>query len=80
VARLGASAKVNLIKHFGVAKDPGRHYALTDQQTMIAALTKRQQAGWTQETVKVLAVHPEGSDVLDIVHYEIQGTGAQAGK
>ncbi len=53
---------------------------LTDHQAMTAALGRRQKAGWTQETVNVLAAHPEGSYVLSITHYEIQGTGAQAGK
>jgi ketosteroid isomerase-like protein len=53
---------------------------LTDHQEMTAALTGRQKAGWTKETIEVIDAHPEGSDVLAIVNYEIQGTGANAGK
>ena len=53
---------------------------LTDHQAIISALAGRQQAGWTQETITVLAAHPEGSDVWAVVRYEIKGNGAQAGK
>jgi ketosteroid isomerase-like protein len=53
---------------------------LTDHQAIAAALVRRQQSGWTQEAITVLAAHPEGSDVWAVVHYEIKGTGAQAGK
>jgi hypothetical protein len=53
---------------------------LSDHQEMTAALAGRIKAGWTKETIKVIEAHPEGSDVWAIVSYEIQGTGANAGK
>jgi hypothetical protein len=53
---------------------------LTDHQEITTALTGRQKAGWTKETIQVIDAHPEGSDVLAVVNYEIQGTGANAGK
>lgn len=63
----------------GVYLTPGGT-KLTDHQEMTAALAGRIKAGWTKETIKVLEAHPEGNDVWAIVSYEIQGTGAIAGK
>jgi ketosteroid isomerase-like protein len=53
---------------------------LTDHPAMTALYQARQQAGWTQETIKVLQAHPEGSDVWAVISFEFQGTGAKAGK
>jgi Domain of unknown function (DUF4440) len=63
----------------GVYLTPGGTM-LTDHQEMATALAGRQKAGWTKETIKVIEAHPEGSDVWAIVEYEIQGSGANAGK
>lgn len=53
---------------------------LTNHQDMEKALTARQQAGWTKETIKVVEARPTGSDVLSIVDYVILGTGPNDGK
>jgi ketosteroid isomerase-like protein len=63
----------------GVFLTPGGTM-LTDHQAITAALAGRQKAGWTKETINVLQAHPVGSDVLSIVSYEIQGSGANSGK
>ncbi|HTJ88925.1 MAG TPA: nuclear transport factor 2 family protein [Acidocella sp.] len=63
----------------GVYLTPGGTM-LTDHQEMTKALTGRQKAGWTKERIEVIDAHPEGNDVLAVVKYEIQGTGASAGK
>ncbi|HKM64903.1 MAG TPA: nuclear transport factor 2 family protein, partial [Acidisphaera sp.] len=53
---------------------------LTDPKDMEKAIAGRIQAGWTKETIRVIAAHPEGDDVWAIVEYAIAGTGANAGK
>jgi ketosteroid isomerase-like protein len=53
---------------------------LTDHQEMTAALAGRQKAGWTKEEIQVVDARPEGNDIWAVVKYEIQGTGANAGK
>jgi uncharacterized protein (TIGR02246 family) len=53
---------------------------LTDPQQIEKAIAGRIKAGWTQETVKVIAAHPAGDAVWAIGEYAIAGTGANSGK
>jgi len=63
----------------GVYLTPGGTM-LSDHQEMTAALTARQKASWTDETINVIEAHPEGDDVWAVVDYTIKGTGANSGK
>jgi ketosteroid isomerase-like protein len=63
----------------GIYLTPGGTF-LTTHQDITAGIAARQKAGWTKETVTVVEARPEGSDVLAIVDYELQGTGTVAGK
>nr|WP_294509691.1 nuclear transport factor 2 family protein [uncultured Rhodopila sp.] len=63
----------------GVYLTPGGTI-LTDQADMTTALAARIRAGWTKEAIHVIDARSEGSDVLAILDYQIQGTGLAAGR
>lgn len=53
---------------------------LTDPKDMEKAVAGRIQAGWTNQTLRVIEAHPVGDDVWYVMEYKIDGTGANAGK
>jgi ketosteroid isomerase-like protein len=53
---------------------------LTNPQRIEKAIASRIKAGWTKETVRVIAARSAGDAVWDFGEYAIVGTGANSGK